>query len=57
MGMYGSSGSIGTNYNSFYDANRVNQNSFMNPLGKVQTNNNNISTGMFDNSQFLGSLG
>ena len=54
MGMDGSSGSIGTNYNSFYDANRVNKNSFMNPLGKVQTNNNNISTGMFDNSQFLG---
>lgn len=54
MGMDGSSGSIGTNYNSFYDANKVNQNSFMNPLGKAQTNNNNISTGMFDNSQFLG---
>ncbi|CAC5400466.1 unnamed protein product [Mytilus coruscus] len=56
MGMDGSSGPTSTNYNTFYDPNKVNQNSYINPFDKAQTNMNNMSTGQFDNSQFLGNF-
>ncbi|XP_076099342.1 uncharacterized protein LOC143068882 [Mytilus galloprovincialis] len=56
IGMDGSSGSTSNNYNTFYDPNKINQNSYINPFDKAQTNMNNMSTGQFDNSQFLGNF-
>ncbi|XP_063427882.1 homeobox protein 2-like [Mytilus trossulus] len=56
IGMDGSSGSTSNNYNTFYDPNKVNQNSYINPFDKAQTNMNNMSTGQYDNSQFLGNF-